>query len=433
MRKVYVAISADFLHDGHLNVISKARELGDVIIGALTDKAIASYKRSPMLTLEQRIRIYENIKGVSQVVKQDELSYRKNLLDLRPDIVVHGDDWKSGPMSEIRNEVIETIKSYGGELVEVPYSHHLSSQGLMNQIRKMGTTPDLRLKSLRRLMEIKPIVRILEAHNGLTGLIVENTQVQVGTEIREYDGMWESSLTDSASKGKPDTSAVDVSSRLETIDQILDVTTKPMIVDGDNGGEPEHFAFTVRTLERLGVSAVIIEDKIGSKRNSLFGTEVDQTQDSIQDFSEKIATGKRAQISKEFMIIARIESLILKKGIDDAIQRAQGYLRAGADGIMIHSTEKKPDEILEFCRRYKELKLTAPLVVVPSSYATIYEKELIAAGVKIVIYANHLIRSAFPSMKKTAESILTNERCHEASQEICMPIKEIITLIPAEF
>lgn len=425
-------MSADFLHDGHLNVLSKGRELGQVIVGVISDHAIAAYKRTPILSVDQRVRIFQNIKGVESVIIQSEKSYEENLRKLKPDYVIHGDDWKIGPMSEIRKNVIEVLREWGGQLIEVPYSHHLSSQKILTEIRKRGTTPEIRLKSLRRLLELKPLVRVLEAHNGLTGLLIENTIVSVKGENREFDGIWESSLTDSASKGKPDTSAVDVSSRLSTIDQILEVTTKPMIVDGDNGGLPEHFAFTVRSLERLGVSAVIIEDKIGSKRNSMFGAGQNQFQDSVEDFCVKISTGKRAQITSDFMIIARIESLILKKGIDDAIERAQSYIAAGADGVMIHSSEKTADEVLEFCQRYEKMNLKAYLVVVPSTYSEIYEWDLIKNGVKIVIYANHLIRSAFPAMRMTAESILRHERCYEASQA-CMPIKEIINLIPAEF
>lgn len=432
MTQVYVAMSTDFLHDGHLNILEVARGLGPITVGVLTDQAIAAYKRVPLLTTAQRVRIFENVLGVEKVILQNSPSYLDNLLELKPKYVVHGDDWKSGPMSIIRSEVIELLKKWGGELIEPAYNRSLSSQAVLTQARKTGITPDLRLKSLRRLIEIKPIVRILEAHNGLTGLIVESTVVPINGEYREFDGMWESSLTDSASKGKPDTSAVDVTSRLSTIDQILEVTTKPMIVDGDNGGEAEHFAFTVRTLERLGVSAVIIEDKTGLKRNSLFGTDVDQSQDSIESFSDKISTGKRAQITKDFMIIARIESLILGKGVDDAIQRAEGYLKAGADGIMIHSSEKNPANIFEFCERYAKLGFQAVLVVVPTSYAQVTEAELVSRGVKIVIYANHLLRSAFPAMQIVARSILENGRCLEASEK-CMPIKEIINLIPAQF
>ena len=428
-KKVYVTMIADYVHSGHLNILNAARELGEVTVGVYTDKAIASYERIPLLNYEHRANMVNNLKGVHTVIPQDSMEYTENLEKLKPDYVVHGDDWKSGPESSIRQSVIEKLKKWGGELVELPYTKGLSSSALVHSMRQTGVTPDVRQKTLRRLLEVRPIVRIIEVHNGLTGLIAESTRISVNDKIREFDGMWESSLTDSTSKGKPDTQAVDISSRVSTIDQILEVTTKPLIVDADNGGLPEHFSFTVRTLERLGISAVIIEDKVGAKRNSLFGTDVAQTQDSISEFSNKISLGKRSQVTEDYMIIARIESLILKQGMEDALKRAQAYIEAGADGIMIHSKEKTPAEILEFCEGYKKLSLNAPLVVVPSTYSTVTEEELAAAGVKIVIYANHLLRSAFPAMVKTAESILTNGRCHEASEN-CMPIKEIITLIP---
>lgn len=429
MKTVYIAMSADFIHPGHLRIIEEGRKLGQVTIGLLTDSAIAGYKRLPILTYEQRQIIAENIAGVHKVIPQTSQDYTENLLALRPDYVVHGDDWKTGPQSETRQKVIEVLKQWGGELIEPEFTKGLSSSHLTDQLRKSGITADIRRSALRRLLNAKQLVRVLEVHNGLTGLIVENTRVEVGNEVREFDAMWESSLTDSASKGKPDTSAVDITSRVNTIDQILEVTTKPIIVDADNGGLPEHFSFTVRTLERLGVSAAIIEDKVGPKRNSLFGTDVEQNQESIEEFCEKISIGKKSQVTKDFMIIARIESLILEVGMEDALNRAQAYIAAGADGIMIHSRQKTPDEVLEFCKKYSQFKTRVPLVVVPSTYATVYEDELRAAGVNIVIYANHLLRAAFPAMVRTAESILTNGRCHEAS-DFCMPINQVISLIP---
>lgn len=426
---VYVGMSADLIHHGHLNIIKKARELGEVTIGLLTDKAIASYKRLPLLTYNQRKAIIENIKGIQHVVPQNTLDYANNLKKLKPDFVVHGDDWKNGVQKSTREKVIKTLSAWGGKVVEIPYTKGISSTQLYQSIKEIGTTPAVRMKRLRRLIESKKIVRIMEAHNGLTGLIVENIQVKNDKKVNDFDGMWLSSLTDSISKGKPDIEAVDLTSRMQTINSILEVTTKPIIFDGDTGGIPEHFVFTVRTLERLGVSAIIIEDKIGLKKNSLFGTDVEQKQDNIENFCHKISTGKKAQITDDFMIIARIESLILKNGMDDAIKRAKAYINAGADGIMIHSKEKVPDEILDFCQKYKKFKKKVPLVVVPSSYNHIYEKDLAKAGVNIVIYANHLLRSAYPVMTKTAISILKNERSLECD-ELCMSIKDILTLIP---
>ena len=426
----YIGMSADLIHTGHLNIISEARKLGRVVIGLLTDKAIASYKRLPLLTYEQRKIIVENIKGVDEVVPQETLDYTDNLKKIRPDYVVHGDDWQTGVQAKTRQAVIETLKEWGGKLVEVEYTKGISSTMLNEELRKIGTTPDIRIKKLRRLLDSKPITRIIEAHNGLTGLIAENVEVEGEDGFRKsFDGMWLSSLTDSTAKGKPDIEYVDLTSRVHTLSDIVEVTTKPIIFDGDTGGLAEHFVFSLKTLERMGVSAVIIEDKLGLKKNSLFGTDVEQNQDSPDGFARKITMGKKAQITQDFMIIARIESLILGKGMEDALKRANIYLDAGADGIMIHSKDKKPDEIFEFCREYNKFENRRPLVVVPSTYSQVYEKELIDRGVNMVIYANQLLRSAYPAMMKAAETILKNGRAHEC-EEFCMPISEILNLIP---
>ena len=428
MKKVYVGMSADLIHHGHLNIVHKAKDLGEVTVGLLTDKAISSYKRVPFLPYEQRKIIVENLKGVNEVVAQETLDYVPNLERLKPDFVVHGDDWKKGVQKKTRQRVIDALAEWGGLLVEVPYTKGVSSTYLNAKIREIGTTPQIRMGMLRRLIDNKNYVRILEAHNGLTGLIVENTAIKDNNVLKEFDGMWLSSLTDSAAKGKPDTECVDFTSRLTTINEILEVTTKPIILDGDTGGIPEHFVFMVRTLERLGVSAVIIEDKIGLKKNSLFGTDVEQVQDSIENFANKIRKGKRAQVTEEFMVIARIESLILKKGLGDALERARAYISAGADAILIHSKNSSPEEILEFCSAYRGFERTVPLAVVPTTYNWIKEHELAEAGVKIIIHANHLLRSAYPAMIDTAESILRHERSYEAAQKNCISIKDILSL-----
>ena len=429
IKKVYVGMSADLVHPGHLNIINRATALGEVTVGLLTDAAIASYKRLPYMDFEMRKTVVESIKGVSSVVAQDTLDYVSNLLELRPDYVVHGDDWREGVQRETRQRVIDTLAGWGGELVEVPYFKGISSTQLNDAIRKIGTTSDLRRAKLRRLINAKPILRFMEAHNGLTGLIVENTGVETEVGKREFDGMWASSLTESTVKGKPDIEVVDVTSRTQNLHNILDCTTKPLIYDADTGGKIEHFKHTVRTLERLGVSAAVIEDKVGLKKNSLFGNEVAQQQDSIEGFCEKIRAGKDAQITDDFMIIARIESLILEAGMDDALARAKAYIESGADGIMIHSRHKDPEEIFTFCRHYKEFSRRVPLVAVPSSYNSVTEDELASRGVNIVIYANQLLRSAYPAMMSTATSILTHQRSLEADKQL-LSINEILDLIP---
>jgi len=430
MKTVYVGMSADLIHPGHLNIINEARKYGEVTVGVLTDKAIASYKRLPFLSFEQRKLIVDNLKGVEQVVPQDTLDYRPNLLSLKPDFVVHGDDWKEGIQRNVRQQVIDTVSQWGGKVIDVPYTKGISSTLLNQRIKEIGTTPEIRMKQLRRLLNAKSIVRILESHSGLTGLIIENTSVEVNGIKKEFDGMWSSSLTDSTLKGKPDIEAVDLTTRLQSLNDSLECTTKPIIFDGDTGGKLEHFVFTVRTLERLGISAVIIEDKIGLKKNSLFGMEVRQEQATVEEFCEKIKVGKNSQITDDFMIIARIESLICGKTVSDALERALAYIEAGADGIMIHSKEKTGEDIQQFCNMFRAKNQTTPIVVVPSTFDHIKESEFVKWGVNIVIYANHLLRSSYPAMLNTAKSILINERCHEASKDFCMPIKDILELVP---
>ena len=431
MKTVYIAISADVLHHGHINLIKKASEYGNLIVGVLTDEVVATYKRFPVLDYEKRTFIIKNIDGVSEVVPQDTLDYMTNLKKYKPDYVFHGDDWKEGVQSKIRQNVIDTLSEWGGELIEIPYTEDVSIDQINNIIKNAGSVPESRRGKLKKLISLKPIVRTMEAHNGLSALVVENAKVVKDEKINSFDAIWISSLTDSTAKGKPDIELVDMTSRINTINEIMEVSSKPIILDGDTGGLIEHFVFNIKTIERIGVSAIIIEDKIGLKKNSLFGTDVEQTQDSIENFCEKIKAGKKALITDEFMIIARIESLILKQGMEDAINRAKAYIDAGADGIMIHSREKEPDEIFEFCEKFNEFAPNVPLVVVPTSFNQVYEEEFAKKGVNIVIYANHLIRSAYPSMMETATTILENERCKEVDDK-CLPIKEILTLIPDE-
>lgn len=430
-KTVYLCFSTDVVHSGHIALIQKAAQFGKVTVGVLSDQAVASYKRFPILSASERAEILRGIKGVDCVVEQNTLSYAENLRCLKPDFVLHGDDWREGFQKPVREEVLEILREYGGRLIEFPYAHKSEFDALEKASREQLSIPDIRRGRLRRLLSMKPVVTAMEAHSGITGLIVEKSAVYQNGEAHSFDAMWVSSLCDSTAKGKPDIELVDMTSRFRTIDDIMEVTTKPIIFDGDTGGLIEHFVYTVRTLERIGVSAIIIEDKTGLKKNSLFGTEVDQTQDSIENFSAKIAAGKRVQKTKEFMIIARIESLILERGMADALERAFAFVKAGADGIMIHSRKKDPDEIFDFVAKFREKDQTTPIVVVPTSFNTVTEEEFAKRGVNIVIYANQLTRSGFPAMKKTAETILANHRAKEAD-DMCMSIKDILTLIPEE-
>lgn len=428
MKTVYACFCTDIIHEGHLNILKNAKKYGRVIAGVLDDKSMIRYNRFPMLTTEERVEMMKKIPEVDEVIVQTEIMYDEIVKNLRPDYIIHGDNWNSGPEIVIRNKIIGLLKKYGGELIEVPYTYNREVQKTDARMREKLAMPEFRRKRLRRLIEICPIVKTIEVHDGLTGLIAEKTVVSNEETLDQFDAMWVSSLCDSTAKGKPDIELVDMSSRLRTIDDVMEVTTKPIILDGDTGGLIEHFVYNVRTLERMGVSAVIIEDKTGLKKNSLFGTEVVQTQDSIENFCEKIKAGKEVQLTDDFMIIARVESLILEQGMEDALQRAFAYVEAGADGIMIHSRKKEPDEILEFCDKFRTKDLDTPLIVVPTSFNSITEKELADHGVNIVIYANQLTRSAFPAMKETAEEILRNHRALEVDSKL-MPFKEIITLI----
>jgi len=428
-KTVYLGMIGDIIHPGIINIIQEGARHGELVIGLFTDKAIATYKRLPYLTYAQREAVVLNLKGVSRVVPQDDWSYVPNLRKLKPDYIIHGDDWKTGPDSILRTEVLAALKEWGGELIEIPYTKGIDSTALVDNARAIGTTPDVRLKTLRRLIAAKPIVRILEAHSGLSGLIAENVEVVKADGVHRFDGMWSSSLTDSTSKGKPDIEAVDLTTRLHSLTDILECTTKPIIFDGDTGGIPEHFVFTVRTLERNGVSAVIIEDKVGLKKNSLFGTEVKQELASEADFCAKISAGKRAQVTKDFMIIARIEEIIAGYSVDEALAKAFAAVRAGADGVMIHSKGKSGDDIRDFCTRFRAEYASVPIVLVPTTYNQFTETELAAWGANVVIYANHMLRASYPAMRACATKILEAERSLEVN-DMCMPIKQILELIP---
>ena len=428
-KTVYIGIVGDIIHPGIINIINEGAKRGEVTVGLLSDKAIVNHKRLPYLSYEQRKTVVENIKGVSKVVVQEDWSYVPNLIKLKPDYIIHGDDWKSGAMRRIREDVYAVMKSQGGEVIEIPYTKGIDSSALVENAKRIGTTPEVRMKTLRRLIAAKPVVRIMEAHSGLSGLIVENTTVEKEDGVHRFDGMWASSLTDSTDKGKPDIEAVDLTTRLQSLTDILECTTKSIIFDGDTGGLAEHFVFTVRTLERNGISAVIIEDKVGLKKNSLFGTEAKQEIAPADEFCRKISEGKKAQVTEDFMIIARLEELIAGGTVDEALERADLYVKAGADGVMIHSKEKSGEDIKDFCTRFRALYKDVPIVLVPTTYNQFTERELSEWGANIIIYANHLLRAAYPAMYQCARTILQSERSLEVN-DICMPIKQILELIP---
>ena len=428
-KRIYIGMTVDILHHGHINIIKEARKYGNVIVGLLTDKAIAEYKRLPYMSWEERKKIVENIEGVREVIPQDQWDYAPTLLMHKPDFMIHGNDWHEGPLAPYRKLALDALNQYGGKLIEIEYTQGISSSTILNHNKEFGTTPDIRRATLKRLILSKPISRFIEAHNPISGLIAETASIDNNGIKKQFDGFWSSSLTDSTSMGKPDIEALEINSRLRNINDIFDVTTKPLIMDADTGGKLEHFELNIKTMERMGISATIIEDKTGLKKNSLFGNDVTQSQDDIESFCEKIKAGRAARVSDDFMVIARIESLILEKGMNDAIKRAEAYVNAGADGIMIHSRNKKPDEIFEFSKIFRNSFKSVPLVAVPTSYNVVTEDELAANGFNIVIYANHLLRAAYPAMQDVALEILKNSRSLEVDSKL-MSINDILEIIP---
>lgn len=428
MKTVYACFCTDVIHDGHMNIINEAKKYGKLIIGVLSDRSMIKYNRFPTITQEERINLIKKIPQVDEVILQEEIMYDDVISRLKPDYVIHGDNWSNSALISIKNNILKNLSIYGGQLIESPYTQNDKIKKIDKLMIEKLTMPEFRRKRLKKLLEFTPVVKVLQVHSGLTGLIAEKTIIEKDGYIDQYDAMWMSSLCDSTNKGKPDIELVDMTSRAKIIDEVMDVTTKPIIFDGDTGGMIEHFVYNVRTLERMGVSAIIIEDKKGLKKNSLFGTEVKQTQDSVENFCEKISAGKKAQISDDFMIIARCESLILEKGIEDALKRCHAYVKAGADGIMIHSRKKEADEIFEFCDKFREHDKNTPIVVVPTSFCDVTTEEFEKHAVNIVIYANQLIRAAFPAMEDVAKSILINKRSKEVEDDL-MPFKNIIRLI----
>ena len=429
-KTVYVPLAVDLLHSAHISILKKAKKFGDVIVGLMTDKAISEYKQLPVLDYNERFEILSGIKFIDKIVEQNNWDYTENIKKYKPDFFIHGDDWKSGIQKNQRKKVIQILKKLNSKLIEIPFSKNISSSEIKNKILRYGSISDNRISRLKRLMDVKKIVRILESHNSLTGLIIENLKILNKNSFKEFDGMWSSSLTDSATKGKPDNSSVDFSSRISSLTEMMEVTTKLVVFDADNGGQLEHLPFLVRSLERTAASAIIIEDKVGLKKNSLFSNQSGAKQDNPKNFAKKIRVICKSRKNKDFMVIARIESFILNKGLEDALNRAEIYSKAGADAILIHSKEKTPNQIFSFAKKFKKSKNFVPLVSVPSTYSKTYEKDLYNNGFKLVIYANHLLRAAYPSMLETAKNILINERSFEAEKKNnLISISEIINLV----
>ncbi len=426
-KKVYVALSADILHSGHINILKKASKLGDVIVGLLSDEAIAEYKKIPTLNYNQRKIVVESLNMVKSVIPQYVKDYRPNLIKLKPDYVVHGDDWKRGILKESREQVIKELKKWSGKLIELKYTKNISSTKIKKDILSKVSLKHNRTSSLKRLIQSKKLVRVIEAHSPLVGLIIENLTLTKKNKNEIFDAMWSSSLTESLIRGKPDNQSVELSTRINALSDVLDITSKPFIFDADNGGRIEHLPYTVSSMERQGVSAIVIEDKIGFKRNSLFKDQKSTQQDSIKNFSKKIKKIKDTRKSEDFLIVARIESFILGKGLDDALKRAYAYSKAGADAILIHSKENTPSQIFSFSKIFRKSKYYKPMIAVPSSYSKTYEKDLLKNGFSIVIYANHLLRASYKIMEKTALDILRFNRSYETEKNI-VSVKDILNI-----
>lgn len=285
--------------------------------------------------------------------------------------------------------------------------------------------------SLKQLIKKRGFLRIIEVHNGLSALIAEQISVKEKSGgILSFDGFWESSLTDSASRGLPDIEIINLDSRLETINEILYITSKPLIVDCDTGGDINHFEYMVQKLEDAGVVMVIVEDKTFPKRNSL--TNSNHILEDKDIFAEKIKRGIAVRKSNNFMIIARLEGLIAGHSMEETLGRAEAFLKAGADGIMIHSRKNEPTEILEFASLYKKLPKSLIkgkiLVCVPTTYNKITAKELAKSGFNLIIYANHLLRSSYRAMEKICKTILLNDRSFEA-ESLCVSLKNLFRAV----
>jgi len=428
---VYVGMTAEFFHHGHANILIKAREYGNVMVGLLTDSALLSHKRLPMLTWEQRKTIIANFNGVTEVVPQHEWEYSNNILKYRPDFMVHGDDWNVEHQKNVKDKALAALKTYGGRLIEIAYTDGVSSSVLQKEELSNGILPSTRVGILRRLINAKSIVRVLESHNAVTASIVDQSEHFSNSmnEVVRFDAIWSSSLTDSTSRGLPDTEALSISSRLLNIMEIFNVTNLPLIMDADTGGDAQHLSLHIKSMERIGISACIIEDKKGLKKNSLLGTSVSQEIEEPLVFAEKIDVAIKSKISQDFMVIARLESLILELGMEDALNRARLYCEAGVDGIMIHSRKKSPSEIFQFASIFRKEFPDVPLISVPTTYNEVYEKELVDAGFNVVIYANHMLRAAVPAMRNVANTILENGRSFEVDSRI-ESMASILKFIP---
>ncbi len=406
-KTVYVGMSADLVHPGHINLLREAASLGRVTVGLLTDRAISSYKRMPFLTFEQRRAVIEHIAFVTAVVPQDTLDYTDNLRLLRPDFVVHGDDWRNGVQAQTRRRVLDVLREWGGTLVEPPYTEGISSTALRMAAMDIGFAPGVRQRRLRRMLDCKPLVRVMQAHDGLSAHIVDRLEETTQGAPREYDAIWVDSLAGAPIRGKPDPLPFDLSSRLVTLHEILDATTKPLICNAGGAGHAAGVTAAVRTLERIGVSAIVIDTEVTDRRAVPAMAASAPPQDDMAAFIREIAAARDARVTPDFMIIARINDRTRDCGADRMMARAAAGVDAGADAVMCDSDPVNPDGIFDLCRRYRRLMNGHPLLVGLSGTEGLQEHDLASAGASMVVYTDTLLRAAREAMISAASQVLS--------------------------
>ena len=426
---IYLGLTADLIHAGHINIINEALKYGQLLIGLITDQAISKEKRLPLLSYFDRKALLLNIKGVKDIVPQEDWDYSINLQKYKPDFFIHGDDWNTSEYKIIKNNCINVLSAYGGKLIEIAHTPNINSDLVVDKIRKLKNVSSLRQNTLKRLLQSKSFIKIIEVHSPMSAMIIDNLKINNERGSNFFDGFWSSSLSDSTLFGRPDIESLDIASRLNMINNIFHATTKPLVMDIDTGGLLEHLEINIKTIEQAGVSAVVIEDKKGLKKNSLFGNEVIQHQEDVKVFQEKIKLINTIKVNDNFLCIARIESLILDKGLEDALHRASSYVDAGADMVLIHSRKKTPDEVFLFANEFKRDHPNIPLACIPTSFYTVTEGLLQDKGFNLSIYANHLIRASYKHMEKIAKSILTYQTSQYIEEDI-ESVKDILNLIP---
>jgi len=424
-KTVYVGMVGDMLHVGHINILKTAARLGRVTVGVLTDRAVVGYKRLPLLAFEDRVRVVESIADVAAVVPQKTLSYVENLRALRPDYVVHGDDWRYGDqVSRARAEVIATLGEWGGELVEVAYTKGISSTAIHRSGAADALFSGTRQGRLRRLLAAKPTLRIVEAHSGLSAKIAAEVRGPDGAT--GFDAVWQSGLTDAIHRGKSDGGAVDRGRRLQAVEEILDAGPLPLIYDGRAAGRPETVFDLTRALDKAGVSALCLGDRSDPDRT---GPEMSPAETVAQ-----IEAVRAACPTGAVMAISRIVVAAPGNGgsgaLDRALDRALALLEAGSDAVMFDSAADTAEPILDIAARLRRQRRDVPLFAAQSDRwgAPIHRFE--NAGIDAVVYETHLLRATVAPMRRAATALLA-EGTGPAPD--LTPLPELRGLFPSPF